>query len=173
MKKMKRAAGLWGLIAAWLLGAPAAWAVRSVSRLNYQDPVPAAPPSLGGMLLRLVISLVIVILLAALLIRFLQRYSLPVRQSNWARVMDQVPLGQNRSLVLAEIFGRVYVLAVTDHGVSTLLKEEDLDLSLLKRVIDESELRSVSSPLFKGKTFLQTLESKIGGFRKGSKGLGE
>lgn len=42
---------------------------------DYKEPVPVSPPSMGALLLRLLISLIIVIGLAVVVIKFLQRRS--------------------------------------------------------------------------------------------------
>lgn len=40
----------------------------------------------------------------------------------YLRVIDSVPLGQNRSVSLIEVSGEVYCIGVTDHGVALLGK---------------------------------------------------
>ena len=39
--------------------------------------------------------------------------------------LDQVMIGQNRALLLAEIAGNIYVLGVTDHNIIKLLEIDD------------------------------------------------
>ncbi len=150
----------WNTIIVWLLWTGAAWAAGGVGDLPYKEPMtaPVAPINMGAMLLQLVISLAVVIGLALILIKFLQRNTLLSRQSAWARIVDQVNMGPNKMLVLAEIFGKVYVLGVTDHGITTLLGENDIDLSQVRQVFAEVDSR-------KGR-FLQTLDSKLGEFKK-------
>ena len=139
----------WNTTIVWLLWTGTAWAAgQPLGDLQYKEPTtaPVAPINMGAMLLQLVISLVVVIGLALILIKFLQRNTLLSRQSAWARIVDQVYVGPNKMLVLAEIFGKVYVLGVTDHSITTLLGENDIDLSQVKQVFAEVDSRKGMVP---------------------------
>lgn len=46
----------------------------------------------------------------------------------YLRVVDSLPLGQNRSLSLVEVSGEIYCVGITDHGVSLLGKIAKDDL---------------------------------------------
>ena len=91
----------------------------------YQDPVQTSAPNMGAILLRVVLSLLVVILLAFLAIKFFQRQTPLTRAGRWMRILDQVMIGQNRALLLAEIAGNIYVLGVTDHNIIKLLEIDD------------------------------------------------
>ena len=131
----------WSLTAVWLLWAGTAWAAgQPLGDLQY-TPTQIAPINIGGVLLQLVLSLAVVIGLALILVKFLQKNNLLARQSAWARIVDQVSVGPNKMLVLAEIFGKVYVLGVTEHSITTLLGENDIDLSQVKQAFAEAENR--------------------------------
>lgn len=41
------------------------------------------------------------------------------------RILDQVVIGQNRALILAEIAGKIYVLGITEHNITKLLEIDD------------------------------------------------
>ncbi|MDH7576750.1 MAG: flagellar biosynthetic protein FliO [Bacillota bacterium] len=97
----------------------------ALPNLDYQDPGPLAPPQMGTLLLRLIISLLVVIGLALIVIKFIQRRPFIPRPSHWIRILDQVAIGPNRGLLLAEIAGRIYVLALTEHSITKLLEIED------------------------------------------------
>lgn len=129
-------------------------------------------PDIGGFLLRLVFSLIIVIGLVLVLVKLLQKNSLLSRQSAWAKVIDQVAIGPNRMLVLAEIFGKVYVLGVTDHNITTLLGEKEIDLSEFKQVVADAE-RKRGIPSYFNKPFLQILESKLQDLKRNYSGAGK
>ena len=75
-------------------------------------------------------------------------------------------------LVLAEIFGKIYVLGVTDHNISTLLGENEIDLSQLKQVVADVE-RKRALPAYFNKPFLQILESKIQDLKRSYSGGGK
>ena len=162
MRRVIRTAKLcWNTLIVWLLWMGTAWAAgQPLGDLQYKEPTttPVTPINTGAVLLQLVISLAVVIGLALILIKFLQRNTLLSRQSAWARIVDQVNVGPNKMLVLAEIFGKVYVLGVTDHGITALLGEDDIDLSQVRQVFAEVDSR-------KGR-FLQTLDSKLGELKK-------
>jgi flagellar biosynthetic protein FliO len=157
----------WNTALVWLMWAGTVWAeTQPLGDLQYQEPASLTPPSMGGLLLRMVISLAVVIGLAIILAKLLQKNTLLSRQSTWARVVDQVNVGPNKRLALTEIFGKVYVLGVTDHGITTLLGEDDIDLSLVKQAFAEAESRKRIVPSYLHNPFVQTLESKIGELRK-------
>jgi flagellar biogenesis protein FliO len=154
----------WSLAVVWPLWAGTAWAAgQPLGALQpYQVPAPVLPSiNIGGLILQLVFSLAIVIGLALILIKFLQKNSLLSRQSTWARVVDQVSVGPNRMLVLTEIFGKVYVLGVTEHSIATLLGENEIDLSLVKQAFAEAENRKKIVPSYLGNPFRGILESRI------------
>lgn len=114
---------------------PPVWAAP-LGNLEYKDPVPVTQFSVGALLFRLVISLVVVIGLAVVLIKLLQRRNLTTSTGHWMRIIDQVGIGPNRALLLTEIAGRIYILAVTDHNISLLL--EINDTSQVAAILDES-----------------------------------
>ena len=157
----RKAEALWLTVLFWFFSSPCAWAADS---LKGQEPV-AAPPSMGGMLFRMVISLLIVIALALVLVKFLQKNTQLTRKSSWAKVVDQCIIGQNQRLVLVEIFGKVYVLGVTEHNIATILEEKDIDLSQVKELHEIENNRINMTSLFGG-NFSQVLDDKIGSLKK-------
>ncbi|MGD0622036.1 MAG: flagellar biosynthetic protein FliO [Thermacetogeniaceae bacterium] len=155
----------WSLVCIWMLWVGTAWAAgQPLGDLQpYQAPTPVAPPgmNMGSEILQLVLSLVVVIGLALVLIKFLQKNTMLSRQSAWARIVDQVSVGPNKMLVLAEIFGKVYVLGVTEHSITTLLGENDIDLSQVKQAFAEAENRKRIVPSYLGNPFRGILDSRI------------
>jgi hypothetical protein len=69
-------------------------------------------------------------------------------------------------LVMAEIFGKVYVLGVTEHSITTLLGENDIDLSQVKQAFAEAENRKRLVPPYLGNPFRGILDSWIEGLKK-------
>jgi flagellar biogenesis protein FliO len=124
----------------------------------------AALPSMGSMLFRMLISLGIVVILAVILIRFLQKSTQLTKQSSWARVLDQMIIHPQKRLVLVEMFGKVYVLGVAENNITIILEEKDIDLSQVKE-LDEMNDRMNMTPLA-GSKFLQIFEDKIGQLKK-------
>jgi flagellar protein FliO/FliZ len=154
----------WILAVVWLLWSGTAWAAgQPLGDLQpYQVPAPVVPSiNMGGLILQLVFSLVIVIGLALILIKFMQKNTMLSKQSAWARVVDQVSLGPNKVLVLTEIFGKVYVLGVTEHSITTLLGENEIDLSQVKQAFADAENRKRLVPSYLGNPFRGILESTI------------
>lgn len=98
---------------------------RQRLNLNYDDPQMQEGPSMAGLLLRLVLSLVFIIGLAWITIQVFGRQVARKFQGQWLQVLDEVILGQNRGIILCEIGGKVYALGVTDHQISALFEVED------------------------------------------------
>lgn len=135
------------------------------TQFEYQDPVQVAAPSMGSLLLRLVLSLIIVIGLALLVIKFFQRQVSHSGTGRWIRILDQVVIGSNRALILVEIAGKIYVLGVTDHNITKLLEVKDASQAVFLAAEDlEAELRSsVARPgwlPFWKKTFRQVFPNR-------------
>jgi len=118
-----------------LIIAPPAWAAP-LTNLEYQEPEPVAPPNIGALLFRLIISLIVVIGLAVISIKFLQKRAFITQTGRWIRIIDQVGIGPNKALLLSEIAGKIYVLGVTDHGISKLLEIEET--SQVAAILEES-----------------------------------
>jgi flagellar biosynthetic protein FliO len=145
---------------AGLLRAQTAWAAGQTfgDSFQYQGTAPAATISIWGVMLQLVLSLAVVIGLVLILVKFLQKTNPMARQDGWARILDRTYVGPHKMLVLAEIFGKVYVLGVTEHSITTLMGEEDIDLSQVKQIY--------ASAAHPGNPFLQVLDNKIGDLRR-------
>lgn len=99
--------------------------LMTAGQFEYSEPALVSPPSMGSTLLRLILSFLIVIVLIFLLIKFLQRQMPFTRSGRWMRILDQVVIGQNRALILAEIAGKIYVLGITEHNITKLLEIDD------------------------------------------------
>lgn len=132
------AATLWAVL---LVAAPS-WAAP-LGDLDYQEPEAVAPPSMGSLLLRLFISLIVVLGLAFFVLKYLQKRTAISQTGRWIRVIDQVGIGPNKALLLAEIAGRLYVLGVTDHNISKIL--EIKEASQVEAILEESLEPDISS----------------------------
>ncbi len=119
----------------FLIVAPPAWAAP-LANLEYQEPQADPQLNVGALLFRLVVSLVVVLGLAVIVIKFLQKRAFVTQTGRWIRIIDQVGIGPNKALLLSEIAGRIYVLGVTDHGISKLLEIEDT--SQVAAILEES-----------------------------------
>lgn len=132
------------------------------AQFDYQDPGQVVAPSMGALLLRLILSLAVVVGLAILVIKLFQKSGAYSRSGRWIRILDQVVIGSNRVLMLVEIAGKIYVIGVTDHNITKLLEIEDpSQLDLLAAEDLETELQSFDAgtgwlPTMK-KTFRQVL----------------
>jgi len=88
--------------------------------------------NIGSLLLRYLLSVVGVLILTYLGVKFfIRRFDASSTVAgDWVQVLDQMPLGTNKGLFLVDIEGKGYVLGVTDQGINvitTIDKEERLD----------------------------------------------
>ncbi len=157
---MRVPARLVSFLAGLFLFPAAAWAAE-VSGLASGDPAALAPPSMGSLLLRAVLSLALLGGLAFLTVRFLQRRAFVARPGAWIRVLDQVAVGPNKGLVLVEIAGKVYVLGVSEHNITRLLEIRDPEL--LRAILAEE---GVKAPLFSRRRAIFRRESFSGLLRR-------
>lgn len=88
-------------------------------------------PSMAGLFLRAVISLVVIVLLTYLILRVIKRQQ-DVQQKirndrrGWVKIYDYQVLGPNKGLYLVEIFSGICVIGVTENGIS-IIKEISQD----------------------------------------------
>jgi flagellar biogenesis protein FliO len=108
-------------------------------------------PSMGNMLLRIAISLIVVFLLLYVLLRVLRRQNqLRLDQKSWIKVHDYFSLGINRGVYLMEIMSRVYVVTMAEGHVH-ILREIDPDDPEWETLKDELAQRNTRIlPDFKG-----------------------
>ncbi|MGB9792785.1 MAG: FliO/MopB family protein [Thermacetogeniaceae bacterium] len=99
--------------------------------------------------MRLVVSLTVVIGLAFVVIKYLQKRTMITQTGRWIRVIDQVGIGPNKALLLTEIAGRLFVLGVTDHSISNLM--EIKETSQVTAILEESLDTDIT--YFKGDVF--------------------
>jgi flagellar protein FliO/FliZ len=119
------------------------------------SPLPSVDlPSYGGLLLKTILALVIVIGLAWVLLRWGLKRLLPGtgRSAGEIRVLDRQSLDGRRSVVLVEAYGRYLLLGVGDGSV-TLLAELDPE------TVAEAERQRASRPQ---KRFADVLRAALG-----------
>jgi len=105
--------------------APLCWLIGAPSPDGMAPPLPPTPelPSYGGLLLRTLLALVVVLALAWVLLRWGMRRLLPGGAGGRPlRVVARVPLDGRRAAVLVEAAGRYLLLGVGEGSV-TLLTE--------------------------------------------------
>jgi flagellar biogenesis protein FliO len=84
-------------------------------------------PSMGSLLFRIVLSLIVVLLLVYGLLRLIRKQNqLRLNQKNWIRIHDYFSLGINRGVYLMEVMSRIYVVAMAE-GHVRILREMDPD----------------------------------------------
>jgi flagellar protein FliO/FliZ len=114
----------------------------------------AAPalPSYGGLLLKTIVALIVVIALAWIFLRWGLRRLIPgSRPSPDMRVLARMPVDGRRSLLVVEAYGHYLLLGVTEGGV-TLLKE------LTAEEIAAAERKRAAAP---SKSFAEVLREKL------------
>jgi flagellar biogenesis protein FliO len=102
-----------------------------ITQLESAQPGDTVTGGLGMILsglLRVVVVLVILLLLAWALGRIFQRRFTGTRTGKWLKVVDEVTLGNNRSVVLCRLENQVFALGVTEQQVNYLFPVEDEDL---------------------------------------------
>jgi len=112
--------------------------------------MPPDPPSFGGLLLQLVISLALVCGLAYLIIRFgLARWLKRQRATAAAlEVLETLPLGGRRAVHLVRSLDRLLVIGSTDQSVSTLAdlgpgSAQEYDESTLTEALAGTDTESI------------------------------
>jgi len=119
------------------------------------SPLPTADlPSYGGMLLKTILALIIVIALAWVLLRWGLARLLPgrARGAGEIHVVDRQPLDARRQVVLVQAYGRYLLLGVGDGSV-TLLAELD------SAAVAEAERKRAAQP---PRRFADVLRTALG-----------
>ena len=105
----------------------AVWAVNPSDPVNLPanpEPEKAALPSMAGLFFKIVLCLVVITALTYGLMRLLRR-QFKTSSSSLINVIDQLSLGPNRGVYLANIAGRIVALGITDHQIVKILEIED------------------------------------------------
>lgn len=108
----------------------AVWAVNpndSINLPDYTEPETTALPSMAGLFIKIILSLGIIIFLTYGVMRVLQK-QFKTTGGSWINVVDQVSLGPNRGLFIANIAGKIVALGVTDHQIVKILEIDDPDM---------------------------------------------
>jgi len=108
---------------------PFAWAKPlQEDDLKYEEPTPLPSPSLLGVTVRVIFSLILVVGLAYLVSKCFGHKMMGLTQGNNLRLLETMPLGTNKAIYIVEIVDEVFVLSVTDHNINILTKIEDPDV---------------------------------------------
>ena len=110
----------------WLIvTAPAVYAVSGQLNLPPSEPQVAEAPSMTWMFIKLLVSLVVIAGLTYLTVKVLRRNLSYSSAGDSIQVLDQHAFALNKGIYITEVAGRVYVLGVTDHNITTLSEIED------------------------------------------------
>ena len=118
-------------------------------------------------LLSLLAVFAVVIVMAYFAARFIGgRFNAARMSTSGGRVLENLPLGPNRSVCTVEIAGRVFLLGVTDHNINLLSEITDKDL------IEHLHAQSINSGDMFSQEFgaLSGLVKKIPLFKNRDKG---
>lgn len=100
--------------------------------------------SITGYFFRMVIALAVTILMAYIVMRFLQRSKVLIQaDSQWIQIYDQSSLGQNKGVYLIEVAGKVLVVGAGQESVNLLA--EITDENTIKAIREEESFRVVTS----------------------------
>ncbi|MBR0261754.1 MAG: flagellar biosynthetic protein FliO [Selenomonadaceae bacterium] len=109
----------------------------------------------------------VVLVMAYFAARFIGgRFNAARMSASGGRVLENLPLGPNRSVCTVEIAGRVFLLGVTDHSINLLSEITDREL------IEHLHAQSINSGGMFSQEFgtLSSLVKKIPLFKKRDKG---
>jgi len=136
MRKLKPFIGIIALIIIFILiGSGDIYAASGDEKLDLENldeqEVLNKNINIGALLLRYLISVIGVLLLTYIGVKFfVKKFEPPTAAGDWVQIIDQMPLGANRGLYLVEIEGKGYVLGVTEQQINiitTIAEEEKLD----------------------------------------------
>jgi len=91
-------------------------------------------------IIKLILILAVIMGAAWSVVRFFGQRSSARIQGKWLKVVDEIFLDQNRSIVLCKAGDTVYGLGVTSNNISLLFKVDDKDVNrqINKYLVDES-----------------------------------
>ncbi|NLC08054.1 MAG: FliO/MopB family protein [Syntrophomonadaceae bacterium] len=111
---------------------------------EYQEPQVQEPPGVGGLLFKILVSVLVIVILSYGLIRLFGK-GLKLQGGTWISILDHVSLGPNRGIYLVDIGGKVLVLGMTDHNMVKIMEIEDdaiiAEMRLDQSSFDDSTLR--------------------------------
>lgn len=156
MRKLKPFIGIIALIIIFILiGSGYTYAASGDEKLDLEnlDEQEALNKNIniGALLLRYLISVIGVLLLTYIGVKFfVKKFEPPTAAGDWVQIIDQMPLGANRGLYLVEIEGKGYVLGVTEQQINIITTiEEEEKLDKLRGLT----LTNLSKPKFKFNVF--------------------
>lgn len=156
---------------------PTAMAVSEQLNLDTNlEPQVAPMPSMFGLFLRLLISLILISGLAFLTMKFLRRNMQVLSRGVNIKVLDQYAFSMNKGVYITQIADKVYVLGVTDQSINCITVIEDQDIinemvalakqremepiipsSILERILPSALTRSTAG----GKPFSTHFQNQI------------
>jgi len=137
-RQQLRLAGLGSLF--WLMAGNVAAANPDLD--DSPPNIPITSPNMTGSLLWVVFALFIVIVLIVIVIKWLSQRNRSWGTNRSLRSLGGIPLGQNKSLQVVELSGRIYVVGVGEN-ISLLDKIDDPEEA--QAVLDQIEQQSGTS----------------------------
>lgn len=124
------------------------------------------PSQMGFLLLRYIFSVLIILILTYLGVKFfVRKINPPTNYGDWIQIIDYMPMGTNKGFYLVEIEGKGYILGITEQQINiltTIESQERLDelrgLSLKKKYTTQFK-RSFWPK--NNKNFYQTMQKHI------------
>ena len=149
------------------LGGSAVEAAGYLEGYEEVDPQPTGVSwwSTLAYLFSMLVVFAFVLILAYFAARFIGgRFNAARMSASGGRVLENLPLGPNRSVCTVEIAGRVFLLGVTDHSINLLSEITD------KNLIEHLHAQAINSGDMFSQEFgtLSSLVKKIPLFKRGS-----
>jgi len=116
MKVLHRTFLVWIILLQWVIANP-----LPDSTLGMQE---AGNPSIGGLILRTVVTLFLIIGLIFALVFLLKKYfrqQLPgMKNTPWLEIVGRVAVGPRQSLMLVKSFDRILLLGITEQNIQQI-----------------------------------------------------
>jgi len=123
-------------------------AVDNFGQVNQALDQQQKPVDTGGSIwmdiIKLILVLAVIMGAAWSVVRFFGNRSTARMQGKWLKVVDEIFLDHNRSIVLCKAGNIVYGLGVTDHNISLLFSVDDKDINrqIDKYLVEQSDFPS-------------------------------
>jgi len=114
-------------------------ASRELNLDNIEEPQASPMPSMAVLFIKLVLSLLIIVGLAYLTMRFLRKSMKVSSRGETISVLDQYAFSMNKGIYITQIAGKVYVLGVTDQNISLI--SEITDEEVIGEMIEKAKAR--------------------------------
>ncbi len=148
----------------WYLVLPTQYVIAASKELNLDaaaEPEAFEMPSMFGLFFRLIFSLLFIVGIAFITMKFLRKNMKVLSSGVNIRVLDQYSFSMNKGVYITQIAGKTYVLGVTDNNISLITEITDQDI--IDEIVDKAREKEIEPIIPPG-----ILESILPGVFKGN-----